>query len=277
MNVLSLFDGISCGRVALDSAGIHVDKYFASEVDKYAISTSKKNWPDILQLGDVRDICAYDLPKIDLLLAGSPCQGFSLAGNQNNFNDSRSALFWEFVRIKNETNPECFLLENVRMDKTSVNVISEAVGCEPVKINSRMLSAQNRNRLYWTNIPFDRNITDRKLFLIDVWNGGIDITDRYLSKKHGTLSYKKSRKQTCTLYDKSFVLTTDGINRISKSGSTNVKIGEKYFAPDPVTCERLQTLPDNYTAGVSNTQRYKQLGNGWTVEVIAHILDGMGG
>ncbi len=277
MNVLSLFDGISCGRVALDRAGVHVDNYFASEVDKYAISTSKKNWPDIIHLDDVKYIIIDGLPKIDLLLAGSPCQGFSLAGNQNNFNDSRSALFWEFIRIKNETNPEYFLLENVLMDKASVSVISEAVGCEPVKINSRLLSAQNRNRLYWTNIPFDKNIIDRNRFLIDVWNGGIDITDRYLSKKPETLSYKKSRQQTCTLYDKSFVLTTDGINRISKSGSTNVKIGEKYFAPDPVTCERLQTLPDNYTAGVSNTQRYKQLGNGWTVDVIAHILDGMGG
>ena len=182
MNVLSLFDGMSCGRIALDKLGIQVDNYFASEVDKYAIQVAQTNYPDTIHLGDVRDVrtsegmlyvtegdgCPHY--EIDLLMGGSPCQGFSFAGSQLNFDDPRSKLFWEFVRLKNELQPQYFLLENVRMAQRSQDVITEALGVEPIAINSNLVSAQNRYRLYWTNIPFDMP-TDRGITMNDILEG----------------------------------------------------------------------------------------------------------
>ena len=153
MNVLSLFDGMSCGRLALDRLGIEVDQYYAAEIDKYAIQVTQENWPETIQLGDVTQIKAKDLPKIDLILAGSPCQGFSFAGKQLAFDDPRSALFFEFVRILKECNPKYFLLENVKMKKEFLEIITQQVGAEPILINSALVSAQNRQRYYWTNIP----------------------------------------------------------------------------------------------------------------------------
>jgi len=153
MNVLSLFDGMSCGQIALQKMGVKVDNYYASEIDKYAITVAKKNFPDMNHIGDVTEVRAEDLPKIDLLMGGSPCQGFSFAGKQLNFDDPRSALFFEFVRLLRDCKPKYFLLENVRMKKEYQDVISEHLGVEPVKINSALVSAQNRVRLYWTNIP----------------------------------------------------------------------------------------------------------------------------
>jgi DNA-cytosine methyltransferase len=141
--------------IALERAGVKVDNYYASEIDKYAITVAQKNYPDTIQLGSVLDVKGADLPKIDLLIGGSPCQGFSFAGKQLNFDDPRSKLFFEFVRLKEELNPKYFLLENVKMKKESQDVISEYLGVEPVEINSALVSAQNRKRLYWTNIPFD--------------------------------------------------------------------------------------------------------------------------
>jgi len=152
MNVLSLFDGMSCGQIALRKMGIKVDNYYASEIDKYAITVAKKNFPDMNHIGDVTEVRAEDLPKIDLLMGGSPCQGFSFAGKQLNFDDPRSALFFEFVRLLRDCKPKYFLLENVRMKKEYQDVISEHLSVEPVKINSALVSAQNRVRLYWTNI-----------------------------------------------------------------------------------------------------------------------------
>ncbi len=156
MNVLSLFDGMSCGQIALRELGIKVDRYYASEINKHAIKQTQLNFPDTIQLGDVRNIHAKDLPKIDLLIGGSPCQGFSFAGKQLNFNDPRSALFFEFVRILNECceiNPDLlFMLENVRMKREYEQVISDTLGIKPVMINSALVSAQNRVRLYWSNI-----------------------------------------------------------------------------------------------------------------------------
>ena len=150
MNVLSLFDGMSCGRIALERAGIKVDKYYASEIDKYAITITKKNFPNTIHIGDVTKIKAEDLEPIDLLMGGSPCQGFSFAGRQLNFDDPRSALFFEFVRLLKECKPKYFLLENVRMKKEYQDVITEHLGVEPIMINSALVSAQNRKRLYWT-------------------------------------------------------------------------------------------------------------------------------
>ena len=168
MNILSLFDGMSCGRLALDRLGIKVDKYYASEIDKYAIQVSSANYPDIIQIGDVCDVKGEDYPDIDLVMAGSPCQGFSFAGNQLAFDDPRSALFFEFVRILKEVKPKYFLLENVKMKKEFLDVISEQVGVEPILINSALVSAQNRLRYYWTNIPGVEQPEDRGIVLRDI-------------------------------------------------------------------------------------------------------------
>ena len=165
-NVLSLFDGMSCGQLALRKAGIEYDNYFACEIDKYAIQVTQNNFPDTKQLGDVRNVKAADLPKIDLIIGGSPCQGFSFAGKGLNFNDPRSALFFEFVRLIKECNPKYFMLENVKMKKEHELVISQYMKVAPIEINSALVSAQNRVRLYWTNINqkpyglFDDMITD---------------------------------------------------------------------------------------------------------------------
>jgi DNA-cytosine methyltransferase len=153
MKVLSLFDGMSCGRIALDQLGIPVEKYYASEIDKYAIQVSQANYPDIIQVGDICDLDPKDYKDVDLMLAGSPCQGFSFAGKQLAFDDPRSALFFEFIRLLKAIKPKYFLLENVRMKKEFLDVISEYMGVEPIMINSALVSAQNRVRYYWTNIP----------------------------------------------------------------------------------------------------------------------------
>jgi DNA (cytosine-5)-methyltransferase 3A len=153
MNVLSLFDGMSCGRIALERAGIKVDNYYASEIDKYAIQIAKKNYPDTIHIGNVVDVKANDLPKIDLLIGGSPCQSFSSFGNGTGF-EGKSGLFWEFVRILRESNPKYFLLENVNMKKEWQDIISRELGVTPISFNSNLVSAQNRDRLYWTNINF---------------------------------------------------------------------------------------------------------------------------
>lgn len=175
INVLSLFDGMSCGQIALDKLGIEVDNYFASEIDKYAMQVTKHNYPNTKHIGDVTKVKGADLPKIDLLIGGSPCQGFSFAGKQLNFDDPRSKLFFEFVRLLEETKPKYFLLENVRMKKSSQDIISDYLGCEPIEINSNLVSAQSRRRLYWTNIPNIQQPKDKGILLQDiVVDGGID-------------------------------------------------------------------------------------------------------
>lgn len=276
MNVLSLFDGISCGRVALEKAGIIVDKYYASEIDQYAIWISSKNYPDIEQIGDVTNIKGNKYKGIDLLIGGSPCQGFSFAGKQLNFIDPRSRLFFEYVRVLEEVNPKFFLLENVKMKQEYQDTITRYLGVKPIEINSALVSAQNRKRLYWTNIPNVTQPEDKKLMLKHIVEPEIDkkdfdITERMKKKKPGTLSYEKAWKNVRSLNEKSKTLLTG--QSISNSGATNIKYSDsKYYKPTPIECERLQTLPDNYTEGISNTQRYKCIGNGWTVDVIAHIF-----
>lgn len=168
MNILSLFDGISCGRVALNKANIKYKKYYASEIDKYAIKIAQKNYTNTIQIGDVLSVNGKDLPKIDLLIGGSPCQGFSFAGKQLNFNDPRSALFFEYVRILREVNPKYFLLENVKMKQEYQDVISDLLGVKPILINSNLVSAQNRKRLYWTNIPIKNLPEDKNIKLQDI-------------------------------------------------------------------------------------------------------------
>ena len=209
MNVLSLFDGMSCGQIALQKAGIKVDQYYASEIDKYAIKVAKANYPDMIHLGDVTQVMSKSLPKIDLLIGGSPCQGFSFAGKQLNFDDPRSKLFFEYIRLLNKLKPKYFLLENVRMKQESQDIITRYMGVDPVEINSSLVSAQNRKRLYWTNIPFDVP-KDKNILLKDILEDGI--TDRDKSHcldanyfKGGNLKsyFEKHRRQ--------LVFSTDGM------------------------------------------------------------------
>jgi len=381
MNVLSLFDGMSCGRIALERLGIEVDNYYASEIDKYAMKVSEANYPDIIQVGDITELDLSTLPKIDLIMGGSPCQGFSFAGKQLAFDDPRSALFFEFVRCVEELKPKYFLLENVNMKKEWLAVITEYMGVEGIKINSALVSAQNRNRWYWTNIPGIEQPDDRGIVLRDILesdaeepmysniyggfgekkprehfdksvtiranSGGGSIPniklkdfDKNLAKmttKEGkayalTASYngavawnsieKKQRSMIPTGKQKTISVDKDKkqltIKEATKKGYTTIEDGDcfdmtfpksktrrgrnmkdksncltaanydymRYEHSDedkevywrkltPVECERLQTVPDDYTNHVSNTQRYKMLGNGWTIEVITHILKNM--
>ena len=275
MKVLSLFDGMSCARIALDRAAIPVTSYKASELDKYAIKVSHANYPDIEQLGDVCDVKAKDVGSIDLLIGGSPCQGFSFAGKQLNFDDPRSKLFFEFVRLKDEINPRFFILENVRMKQESQDIISKYLGVEPVRFNSALVSAQNRQRLFWTNIDFDLP-DDKGIILADILEDGV--TDRAKSHcldanyfKGGNLKsyFEKHRRQ---LVFKEFLKDDWPLLDHAKSKYLSHLSFRKLT---PLECERLQTVPDNYTNHVSNTQRYKMLGNGFTVDVVAHILKGL--
>jgi len=369
---LSLFDGISCGQEALKKEGISTRIYLASEIEKYPKMITRKNHPLTVQLGDVTKVVADDLPHVNLLMGGSPCQGFSFAGKQLNFDDPRSALFFEFVRLLKECKPDYFLLENVMMKQEYQDIITEHLGVEPVMINSALVSAQNRKRLYWTNIPGIRQPKDKGILLKDVLEESPEdytlMSDRFVNRnkdagclvdsdkpKASSLSameYVKNGRQgdyiLCgrivgrkinpetgkrddynpdlkaeqrlepRLDEKSGTLTTVQKDNVlivpeaTKKGYTEIEDGDcfdatfinsktrrgrnmkdksncltaanfdymRYEHPTyrkltPIECERLQTLPDNYTEGVSNTQRYKALGNGWTVDVIVHILQGL--
>jgi len=379
INVLSLFDGMSCGQIALKELGIKVDNYYAAEIDKYAIQQTQHNFPNTIQLGSVTDIKATDLPKIDLLIGGSPCQGFSFAGKQLNFNDPRSVLFFEFVRLWKEIkaiNPEAkFLLENVNMKKEYLRVISEYLGIFPVNINSNLVSAQNRNRWYWTNIktkdvglfdelwsdipqPEDRGIllkdilqpeseVDKKYYLSnsvtvnllkhkenqklkgngfgvklhkgnDKFNalkvGGSGVDDIYCVAMRGRNPSKSNDRRTGSPTQQRLEPKTDGktncltsvtkdnlimnvVGNVYESGGQAGKIVDINYKSAPVTgqrvnsqgflntsrlrrltpieCARLQTIPDWYEWIVSDTQIYRMLGNGWTVDVIKHIFNQM--
>ena len=273
-NVLSLFDGMSCGQLALDTLGIKVNNYFASEIDSYAMQIAKKNYPNSKHIGSVLDVRGSDLPRIDLLIGGSPCQSFSNAGDGSGL-DGKSKLFWEFVRVLKETKPTYFLLENVKMKKEWEKIITDTLGVEPISINSRLLTAQNRPRLYWTNIPNVIQPIDRGIVLKDILVDQVD-EKFYLSDKAidymSRLRNGKPRWEyhTNPLDGKSACLTAN-----MYKGVPYGVIKELKRRLTPVECERLQTVPDNYTEGVSNTQRYKMLGNGWTIDVIAHILNEM--
>ena len=288
MNVLSLFDGMSCGQLALQRAGIQVENYFAAEIDKYAIKVTQANFPGTVQLGDVTKVKAegqqlYDPfgcgHEIDLLIGGSPCQGFSFAGKQLNFDDPRSKLFWEYVRLLKALKPKYFLLENVKMKKESMDVITDALGVEPVAINSRLFSAQNRPRIYWTNIPFDIPTEDKGIVLRDILESKVE--EKYYAGKKLRESYMggnqlnpKYKSQCNTIYP------TDGKFATLCAGTHGYSFGyvpaPTYRKLTPLECERLQTVPEGYTdKGISDTQRYKMLGNGWTVDVVSHIMKGL--
>jgi len=304
MNVLSLFDGMSCGRIALERAGIKVNNYIASEIDKYAIQVSKANYPDIVHIGDVTKVYGgYINPIPDLVIGGSPCQTLSVAGNGTGF-DGKSGLFYEYVRILKEIkaiNPNVkFLLENVKMKKQWQDVITEQLGVEPLEINSNLVSGQNRKRLYWTNISNIEQPKDRNIFLKDVLEKDVEEKYFYSEKAISYLDRTKINKRFAMYSDndKAICLTAN----FHKSIPYNVYVDRKkancltqnygnmacvnynkgqaqiVFHNDfirrltPTECEKLQTVPLNYTNHVSNTQRYRMLGNGWTIDVIAHIF-----
>jgi len=388
MNVLSLFDGMSCGRLALERAGFPITNYYASEIDKYAIQVARDNFPDTVHLGDVTGIRTKNqmlvIPhedgnghqRIDLLLGGSPCQGFSFAGKQLNFDDERSKLFFEYVRLLNELKPRWFLLENVPMKQEFQDVISEHLGVKPVRLNSNIVSAQNRDRLYWTNIPVKSFPENKRIYLKDILQDVAEIgEEHYHSMKsvaymeRGNDKWKQAGSRRADGYEqtpeteKSFTLTANmhkGVpynyfketrqmsfdfhepetkSGLIMAGQADLKghdYNRRVYHPDgkaptlaansggnlepkimqvprgknqggikandgkvptistsaweqnnvvtdglrwrkltPIECERLQTVPDNYTKCVSNTQRYRMLGNGWTVDIICHLLEGM--
>ena len=301
MNVLSLFDGMSCGQIALNRAGISYDNYFASEIDKHAIKETMANFPNTIQLGDVTKITADNLPKIDLLIGGSPCQGFSYAGKGLNFEDPRSKLFFEFVRLLKETKTTYFLLENVKMKKEYEDIITRELGVESITINSKLVSAQNRVRLYWTNIPNVSQPEDKNIKLSDILDdiemkNPAAIRGRRLNKatiigrridergKGRTLIKEvpitqclevrdcNVDKSNClTTIQKDNVLTTMPYGRHIDAFKKNYPF--RYFTVKE--CCRLQTVSDDYFKVSSDTQIRKMLGNGWTVDVIAHIFKGL--
>lgn len=284
MKVLSLFDGISCGMVALERAGIPIERYVAYEIDRNAIKISKKNYPRIEHCGDVITADFSRYIGFDLLIGGSPCQSLSIIRSKGRENlDGKSKLFFEFVRAKEEMKPKYFLFENVAsMNDESKRVISECLGCEPIFIDSADFSAQKRPRLYWTNIPVDIDYKKSNIVLKDILQNGVDEKYYYNYK----LLNIDMQKQVCAIMDfknhemhkrvfnpnfKCHTLTTCG------GGNTQKKVYDngRCRKLTPIECERLQTLPDNYTEGIANTHRYTAIGNGWTVDVIAHILKGL--
>jgi site-specific DNA-cytosine methylase len=278
MNVLSCFDGMSCTQIALRQLGYENINYYASEVDKYAIKVTQENYPKTHQVGDITKIDPKKLPKIDLMVGGSPCQDLSFAGKGKGLIEGkRSSLFFAFVDLLKAIKPKYFLVENVRMKKEYQDIISDILGVQPIKINSSLVSAQNRVRLYWTNIPNIKQPTDRGIVLSDVLEGEVD--SKYDAGKHLLEGYRGGDQLNPNYKSQANTIHRDKVATLSAGthGYANgyVKGRHTYRKLTPIETERLQTVPDNYTAHVSNTQRYKMLGNGFTVEVIKHILSNM--
>jgi len=347
MKILSLFDGISCARVALERAGIPVEAYYASEIDRFALSISAKNYPDIQNLGSVVGLNVLPT-NIDLLIGGSPCQDLSIAKkNRKGLDGERSGLFWEYVRILKEVEPRYFILENVNsMPKEAKAIITEALGVEPIMINAALVSAQNRKRLFWTNIPNVTQPEDRGILLKDILEESVSdefyIKGNYKTWLDGEGGQKRIEKgfikispekakpllardyanwsgnmirmgqigkggQGDRIYSpegKSVGLSALGGGRGAKTGLYMVQTPRGYnkggikalegktptlsssswehnnhLVEDtqirkltPIECERLMGLDDGYTSGISNSQRYKMLGNSFHIDVIAHIM-----
>lgn len=313
--VLSLFDGISCGKEALSRAGINIDTYYASEVNDISIGISKYNHPDIIQLGDVTKINTNELPTIDLLIGGSPCQNFSFSGTgkgavtvegieitsleqymeikEQGFQfEGQSYLFWEYVRILRDVKPKYFLLENVKMAEKWKNVITKTLGVEPILINSSLVSAQSRPRLYWTNISGITEPTDKGLFIKDVLEDEYTekevlsqkILDRY-QPIESSYAVGTTKPEFRTIGQRDYVFGDD--NKMGCLTATDYKQPKQVLHNgvirkiSPIEAERFQTLSDNYTQfgkfgdeikPISHTKRFEVIGNGWTVDIISHIF-----
>jgi DNA (cytosine-5)-methyltransferase 3A len=331
MNVLSLFDGMSGGRQALERAGIEIENYFASEIDKYAIQVTMANYPDTIQLGSVTELDGYSLPKIDMLIGGSPCQSFSFAGKRKGMStkceteiltldqylelknegfefEGQSFLFWEYMRLLNEVKPKYFLLENVMMSEKWEKILTQAIGINPIMINSSLVSAQNRKRFYWTNIGAEpdgffgdlvckiQQPKDKKILLKDILESEVD-EKYFLSYKliagFGNKEEKKcndivvhnlqtrsadrpSLKNNKNAGGSGHLSKSDGKTYCLDTGNTQAveikNVNSRIRRLTPTECERLQTVKGGYTNHVSDSQRYKMLGNGWTIDVIAYIF-----
>jgi DNA (cytosine-5)-methyltransferase 3A len=276
MNVLSLFDGMSCGQIALNRININIDNYFSSEIEVPSINVTMNNYPNTIQLGDVCKVDGYRLPKIDLLIGGSPCQDIS---NLNKFklglDGEKSGLFYQYYRLLQEVKPKYFLLENVNGNKKAIQDISLLLGVKPIRLDSRLVSAQTRDRLYWTNILVMDIPKNKHLGLVDILQDDVDekyylsgsrrkwlCGDAGISSIRKSFSYLDPPKAGCLTKrgDASWNCTyiTEKDSRIRKL--------------TPIEWERLQTVPDNYTSCVEDRYRYEMLGNGWTVDIIAHIF-----
>ena len=290
MNVLSLFDGISCGRIALEKAGIKVDKYFASEIKDIAIKVTQSNYPDTIQLGDVTKLDASTLPKIDLLIGGSPCQDFSLANRTvAGLEGEKSSLFYQYYRLLKELKPKYFLLENVRMKKADQAKLSELLGVEPIAINSNLVSAQNRPRLYWTNIPNITVPTDKGIVVNDILDSGycplekarcllvsdsrplktpVKMFHRFYAKTFTTLIFRnREHYEKCKdYYDTHF----RGMAASDIVCSSPIFNDVRYL--NKAERERLQTMPKGYCDILTDKEAADVLGDGWTVDVLAHIF-----
>lgn len=303
MKVLSLFDGISCGYAALERAGITVEEYAAFEIDKYAAATSAKNYPDIIRFGNVFNGDFKALKGYDLLIGGSPCTYWSIARkNRETKPDGEGfKLFMQYVRALKESECRYFLYENnYSIHKDIKAEISRQLGVEPIMINSALVSAQQRKRCYWTNIPGVTQPADKGILLSDIvdnaipWQGKsycltANYSGAYLKntlERHlrtmvavpiriGDIGSNAQGHRVYSVHGKSITLSAAGGGQGGGTGLYKIDLPDGNYIIrklSPIECERLQTLPDNYTAGVSNAQRYKQLGNGWTVDVIAHIF-----
>jgi len=267
VRVLSLFDGISCGMVALERAGIHVERYVAYEIDKYAIKVSKKNYPNIEHKGNVFD-AVYGKDEFDILIGGSPCTYWSIAKSDGKRETTASGFGWElfsqYARALKETNAKYFLYENnASMSNEIKDCITKVLNVEPILINSSLVSAQNRKRLYWTNIPNVTQPKDLEIKLKDILESGYGVTVTKQGKK-----YSDEIEKAGTLLARDY-------KGFGNQGMVGKIVDGELKRLSPLEYERLQTLPDNYTDCVSNTQRYKAIGNGWTVDVIVHIFKGL--
>jgi len=306
MKVLSLFDGISCGMLALKRAGIPVEEYHAFEIDKYAMEVSKRNFPEIVQHGNVFNGDFKQFQGYDLLIGGSPCIYWSISKkNRETTSDGEGfRLFMEYVRALKESECRYFLYENnYSIHRNIKNEISEKLGVQPIMINSALVSAQQRKRCYWTNIPNITQPEDKGILLNDILDNAVGWHDKSYCM---TASYSKAvlhnslkRNQRTmvavpvrigeygkggqgqriySVYGKSVTLSANGGGQGAKTGLYKIDLPDGDYIIrklTPIEAERLQTLPDNYTAEISNTQRYKCIGNAWTVDVIAHILKGI--
>ena len=293
LNVLSLFDGISCGQLALRKCGIQVDKYYASEILSDAIRITHKNFPETIDLGDITKIdenTLNQLGEIDLLMGGSPCQDLSVykfdRGERTGLNGKKSSLFYHYVRIFKYVKPKYFLLENVPMSKEYENIITELLGVKPILINSNLVCAADRKRLYWTNIPNIKQPNDKGIVLKDIVQNADEVPEKYWYNKpfhyngddkkvQCTLEMKGHRhmKEVYNLNGKCCTLTTCNGGNLQKKVYQNGRCRKL----TPLEYERLQTLPDGYTEGICDTARYSAIGNGWTVDVIVHILKSLKG
>ena len=294
MNVLSLFDGISCAKIALDNLNIPITNYYASEIDKYAISVSKINHPNIIHLGDIQNIKASDLPKIDLLIGGSPCQDLSNAQKGLGLKGTKSRLFYEYIRLYKELKPKYFLLENVK-NKWG-DLMSEIIGVDFISLNSSLFSAQSRPRYYWTNIDYPKiPDTHNKELLKDIICDEVD--EKFFFKQEGLNEYLRdvfytekppTKDGIVKLFDvpKTIINDNDRQRRIyslnsksptilARADTTKILYKNRIRKLIPLECERLQKIPDNYTASCSDAQRYKMVGNAFTVNTIMHFLKGL--